>query len=113
MTTTPAPVEIRAGLTARISFQLVDPGLPASPFSPPASPLPYDPPAAPQITIADCGGNVVVNRANMNKAASGAYYYDFVTPSAGPTGTWSAWLDMQDASGNPQGSLKYRAFIVV
>jgi hypothetical protein len=52
----------------------------------PPPPTPYDPPAAPAITIFDPNGNAQVTAAATTRLAAGLYSYTYVTPAAGPLG---------------------------
>ena len=88
---------IRAGKAVSIVWNVVQQ------IPPPA--IPYDPPHSPQITLFDAAGNAQVIAQPTVKLKNGVYSYTYITPSAGPLGTWSAWLDTVDASGTPSGSV--------
>jgi hypothetical protein len=89
---------IRAGKAVTLLWNLVQS------VPPPAAP--YTPAAAPLITIIDANGVMQVNAQAMTSVAGrlGVYSYEYVTPSGGALGAWSAWVDVIDPAGNPAGS---------
>jgi len=66
---------------------------------------PYDPPSVPVISIFDPTGAEQITSAAMTKLASGLYGYVYQTPSGGPLGTWSGYIDVTDASSVVSGSV--------
>jgi hypothetical protein len=71
---------------------------------PPPSIL-YDPPSPPQITLLDAAGNAQIIAQTTVKLRTGVYSYTYITPTEGPLGIWSAWLDVLDANGRPNDSV--------
>lgn len=95
---------IRAGNAVTLVGSFATPAL-----IPGQSTGPENPPTTPKITIFDSNNNKVVDAAAMTPIQTGYYQYEFLTPSTGPLGTWSAWIDTTDSAGNPVGSASQAA----
>ena len=89
---------IRAGKTVTLLWNLVQ--------NVPPPPTAYTPATAPLISVFDPNGVAQVNAQAMTPVAGrpGVYSYEYVTPSSGALGAWSAWVDVIDPAGNPAGS---------
>ena len=88
---------IRAGKAAKLVWRLTQ--------SIPPPTVTYDPPTPPTITIFDPTGAMQVTAQAMTKVLSGLYSYTYATPSGGPLGTWSAYVDATDGNGANSGSV--------
>lgn len=83
-------------------------------------PVPIAPPSPPTITIVDSSGKARINSVAMvatigpnNSAILGVYSYTFTVPAAGPTGTWTSFVDAIDIHGVTSGSKVENSFQVI
>ena len=93
---------IRAGKAVVLYWNITAPQLNAA--NGVVAPAPFDPVAAPAISIFDPNGAEQLTAAAMTKVQSGLYSYEYTTPALGALGIWSAYVDIVDAAGNPAGS---------
>lgn len=95
---------IRAGTAVTLVWSFETPAL-----IPGQTPTLENPPTTPTITILDARGNITVNAAAMALIQTGYYSYEYLTPSDGVLGTWSAFVDTTDSTGNKVGSASQAA----